>query len=73
MSSGIACKCTGTRKERMTNWEVLQYKCNYSIFNGNRYTPSDYSCCHCTSCGMVWRTKQLYVDQLFHNIIKQTP
>src|SRR6476660_3003376 len=56
MGSGIACRCKGTKEERKKNWEILQFKCNYSAFNGNRYTPSDYSAIHCTCCGNVWRT-----------------
>jgi hypothetical protein len=46
------------------NWEILQYRCNHSAFNGYHYTPSDYSTVRCCSCGAVGRTKAKYVDSL---------
>lgn len=64
MSSGKACTCKGERAERMKNWEIWQYKCNYSAFSGYNYTPSDYSEIHCKACGYVWRTKSKYVNSL---------
>lgn len=64
MSKGISCKCKGPRAERMKNWEVWTYKANYSLFNGGKRTPSDYSQIHCTCCGNFWRTKQPYVITL---------
>jgi hypothetical protein len=47
-------------------WVVLQRECNYSAFNGYRYTPSDYStvACHAPGCGRAWRTKAAYVGAL---------
>ena len=47
-------------------WVVLQRECNYSAFNGYRYTPSDYSAvaCRAPGCGRVWRTKAAYVGGL---------
>lgn len=66
MSKGIACQCSKgiPRKERMKNWRIIDYKCNYSKFNGCRYTPSDWSKIRCLCCGNYWRTKQSYVDDL---------
>lgn len=46
------------------HWRVLDRHCNYSRFNGGRYTPSDYSACKCMTCGAVWRTKADYVALL---------
>lgn len=65
MSSGIACRCKGPKEERMKNWEVLQYMCNHSAFNGYHYTRSEYSFLHCTACHMVWRTKASYVTGVY--------
>lgn len=45
-------------------WRVLDRHCNYSKFNGSRYTPSDYSSCKCMKCKMVWRTKAEYVARI---------
>lgn len=45
-------------------WRVVDRHCNYSAFNGHRYTPSDYSFCKCTKCGHGWRTKADYVALL---------
>jgi hypothetical protein len=63
MSGGPVCKC-GKRDA----WRVLSYRCNYSAFNGGRFTPSDYSSVFCDhergGCGAVWRTKARYVDGL---------
>ena len=63
MSSGVACECPGTRKEKMKHWGVVDYKCNYSAFNGYHFTPSDYSQVVCTNlqCQGTWRTKAKYV------------
>jgi hypothetical protein len=58
VSGDIACACEERKKpvaERA--WEYVNYKCNYSKFNGSRYTPSDYSLVHCKACGACWRTK----------------
>jgi hypothetical protein len=54
-----------TRAHR-PHWVVVHRRCNYSAFNGYRYTPSDYSLVHCTepSCRKRWRTKAAYVDTL---------
>lgn len=64
MSGGIACSCKGTTAERQSKWGVLDHRCNYSKFNGSRYTPSAYSSITCSRCGAVWRTKASYVDTL---------
>lgn len=63
MSGGPVCTCG-----RRDAWRVLQYKCNYSAFNGYHRTPSDYSAVVCErdagGCGTIWRTKAAYVDRL---------
>jgi len=65
MSQGSACKCPEAKKPMSgRTWAVLDRKCNYSAFNGYKYTPSDYSCIVCKSCGATWRTKASFVDQL---------
>ena len=66
MSSGVACVCPGTLAEKIKHWLVIDYKCNYSAFNGYHYTPSDYSAVVCTNddCRGSWRTKADYVDDL---------
>jgi hypothetical protein len=51
-------------REHRASWVVVQYRCNFSAFNGYHQTPSDYSCCRCDECGRVWRTKAAYVDTL---------
>lgn len=58
MSGGKACTC---KPQDRTKWRVRQYRCNHSAFNGNRYTPSDYSALSCLGCGNAWRTKAAYV------------
>lgn len=45
-------------------WLVTARKCNYSAFNGYRWTPSDYSQVMCPNCNVSWRTKAGYVDAL---------
>ncbi|AXH50938.1 hypothetical protein CPT_Scapp_009 [Serratia phage Scapp] len=57
----MACKCKVKRRD---NWRIIDYRCNYSAFNGYRYTPSDYSSITCLKCGSVWRSKSSYVDTL---------
>jgi hypothetical protein len=66
MSGGKACKCPESKKTlmRSRNWVVYQRNCNHSAFNGYRYTPSDWSCVGCRSCGAVWRTKASYIGFL---------
>jgi len=56
------CACKG--KDKRKNWVVVDYRCNYSAFNGYKFTRSDYSAVRCTSCGFGWRTKAGYVDSL---------
>lgn len=63
MSMGNSCICKRKRGD-IKDLVCLQYKCNYSAFNGYRYTPSDYSSVHCKRCGAVWRTKAKFVDKL---------
>lgn len=67
MSKGISCYCKGPKDERLKNWFVIDYKCNYSRFSGGRRTPSDYSACGCKSCGARWRTNASYVEQILNN------
>jgi hypothetical protein len=49
-------------------WRVTARKCNYSAFNGYRWSPSDYSevICDVTAggCGARWRTKAAYVYEI---------
>lgn len=71
MSQGIPCACKGTKEEKMKNWVVIDYKCNYSAFNGYKWTPSDYSRVHCPVCYRSWRTKAAYVDGLPKGHYKQ--
>lgn len=60
-----ACVCKERKKQACDrNWVVMDRKCNYSAFSGYRYTPSDYSCVECLTCGAIWRTKAKYVDIL---------
>ena len=54
-------------REHREHWEILQYRCNHSRFNGGHYTPSDYSQLRCSLCGRVWRTKAAYVEQMVAN------
>lgn len=57
---GTKCSCEKPRRA----WVVTARRCNYSAFNGNRRTPSDYSEVRCTACRARWRTKADYVDRL---------
>ncbi len=58
MSGGPVCSCPLRHK-------VVVTRCgNYSAFNGYRFTPSDYSCIRCLRCGIFFRTKARYVEQL---------
>lgn len=60
-----ACNCPEKKIPiESRNWEILQYRCNHSAFNGYHWTASDYSAIRCCSCGSVWRTKALYVHTL---------
>lgn len=45
-------------------WRIVDYRCNYSAFNGYHKTPSDYSRIRCLDCGHHWRTNASYVDEL---------
>ena len=53
------CMC-GTR----TAWYVVERNCNYSAFNGYKWTWSPYSQVRCATCGRSWRTKAAYVRAL---------
>jgi hypothetical protein len=57
--------CTNPAEHRPA-WVVVARRCNYSAFNGYRWTPSDYSEVRCTrpDCLGRWRTKAKYVDAL---------
>lgn len=66
MSGGTVCKCEESKKPlEDRDWEVLDYKCNHSAFNGGRRTSSDYSCVTCHQCPALWRTKADYVGTLW--------
>lgn len=61
MSQGNGCTCPGTRDEKIKNWVVVHYRCNYSAFSGYKRTTSDYSAVKCLKCLSRWRTKADYV------------
>ncbi len=62
---GIVCKCPESKKPiAQRAWVITQYKCHYSAFNGYRRTNSDFSQIFCPVCGMTWRTKAAYVNDL---------
>lgn len=73
MSGGPACKCgeeqvplrypPGT-PEFARLWRVAHRNCNYSKFNGSRWTWSAYSAVTCLRCGCWWRTTAKYVQDL---------
>ena len=67
MSAGVPCSCSGTRKEKMKNWVVWQYRCNHSAFSGYYYTQSNYSQIRCMKCSGTWRTKANYVLNILKN------
>ena len=74
MSQGIPCKCEQrNRPVKDRNWRILNYKCNYSAFNGYHYTPSDYSSVTCDSCGAVWRTKAAYTRVIYYDPKNKQP
>lgn len=67
MSISFKCKCPERKKPVLErNWRVVDYKCNYSAFNGYKRTPSDYSEVECLSCGARGRTKANFVT-IIHN------
>lgn len=51
-------------KAPIEHWRVIDRNCNYSHFNGRRWTPSDYSALVCMKCGWRWRTKAAYVVEV---------
>jgi hypothetical protein len=57
----MRCEC---KPPDRTKWVVTARRCNYSAFNGGRYTPSAYSEVRCLTCGRRWRTKARYVSTL---------
>jgi hypothetical protein len=50
--------------DHKAHWHVTQRKCNFSAFNGYRYSRSDYSQVRCPIDGKTWRSKGAYVDEL---------
>lgn len=66
MSVSFSCKCEERSKKlvQQRNWVVIEYRCNYSAFNGYHYTSSDYSLVMCLTCGAIGRTKAKYVEDL---------
>ncbi len=61
MSGGLVCADPAGHRAR---WVVLLRRCNYSAFNGYRYTPRAYSTVMCPECDHSWRTRAAYVDRL---------
>lgn len=53
-----------SHRPRSEHLVVVDRLCNYSAFNGYRWTPSDYSCVRCLTCGARWRTRAAYVADL---------
>jgi hypothetical protein len=65
MAVSFNCKCAERSKPiEQRRWVVIRRKCNYSAFNGYKYTPSAYSEIYCQACGGIGRTRAAYVDQL---------
>lgn len=65
MSVSFSCRCAERAKPAQARaWVVVQRQCNYSAFNGYRYTPSEYSLVFCQACGALGRTKAEYVAKL---------
>jgi hypothetical protein len=73
MSGGVPCRCNERREPIAVPaganrpgrlWRVVDYKCNYSAFNGYHRTGSDYSSVRCIRCGAIWRTTAGYVEAL---------
>lgn len=54
-------RCPTCHRDRVV---VVHLKCNYSAFNGYRYTPSEYSQVLCLDCRHTWRTKSDKVYEL---------
>ena len=52
------------QRNHKARWRVVQYRCNFSAFNGGHKTPSAYSAIRCLECGRYWRTKASYVERL---------
>lgn len=48
----------------LAEWVIVDYRCNYSAFNGYHHTASNYSSLRCNRCGERWRTKAKYVDRV---------
>lgn len=65
MSVSFGCHCEERKKPpKERNWVVVQRRGNCSAFNGYHWTPSDYSCLFCKTCGALGRTKASYVDDI---------
>lgn len=72
MSGGKICECpevrqpigSGAGSDTGRLWRVVDRECNYSAFNGGRWTPSRYSLLTCLRCGAWWRSKGSYVRHL---------
>jgi hypothetical protein len=60
LRAGIHGHCACDRR----HWIVVHRRCNYSAFNGSRWTLSAYSRLVCSNCWHTWRTKATYVDQI---------
>ena len=65
MSHSFGCKCSERKKPVQDRaWVVIDRECNYSAFNGYRYTPSAYSKVYCPVCESMGQTKASYVRHL---------
>lgn len=65
MAVSFGCHCPERRKPvKDRAWVVVARRCNYSAFNGWRYTPSDWSEVFCKGCHALGRTRASYVEDL---------
>lgn len=65
MCGTFGCRCEERKKPvEERNWEVTQYRCNHSAFNGYHQTASAYSTVKCHTCGEIGRTKASYVIKI---------
>lgn len=69
MGKGVFCDCDDKKEAKANSWGVIDYKCNYSTFNGRRQTYSEYSQVACIECQHTWRTKAGYVEGLKQLIV----
>ena len=53
-----------TCRDRSHERVVICLQHNHSAFNSYRWTASDYSMVACRNCGLYWRTRADYVNDL---------